>query len=93
MYLLYLMRYAMQVPFTWTLFFIAAMISLAQRNQWIEKGKAKVNIIHAFLEEECINMFLTVFLIPSGNSMRILIHMCLSIWALIHVCDMFERTL
>lgn len=93
MYLFYLMLYPMNVPYSWSLFFIAAMISFAQRNQWIDKGKAKVNIIHAFLEEESINMFLAVFLIPSGNSMRVLIHLCLSIWALIHVCDMFERTL
>lgn len=93
MYLFYLMLYPMNVPYSWSLFFVAAMISFAQRNQWIEKGKGNVNIIHSFLEEECINLFLMVFLIPSGNTMRLLVHVCLSLWALIHVCDMFERTL
>lgn len=95
MYLFYLMLYPMNVPYSWSLFFIAAAISFAQRNQWIEKGKGGggVNIIHSFLEEECINLFLMVFLVPSGSGMRIIIHICLSIWALLHVCDMFERML
>lgn len=40
-----------------------------------------------------MNLFLMVFLVPSGYLMRLVIHACLSIWALIHVCDMFQRTL
>ena len=32
MYLFYLMLYPMNVPYSWSLFFIAAMISFAQRN-------------------------------------------------------------
>lgn len=51
------------------------------------------NILHSFLEEECMNLFLMVFLVPTGYTMRLIVHLSLSVWALIHVCDRFKRTL
>lgn len=40
-----------------------------------------------------MNLFLMVFLVPSGYTMRLIVHLSLSIWALIHVCDRSKRAL
>jgi hypothetical protein len=88
LYLFYLTLYPMNVPYSWSLFLAAACISLVQKNQ-----KRGASIFHSFIEEECMNLFLMVFLVPSGYSMRMIIHFSLGIWALLHTCEMLHKVL
>ena len=75
MYLLYVLLQPMNVPYAWSLFFIAAFMSFLERNQFIGDGPQvnNVGVLQSFVEEECMNMFLMVFLIPSGVLMRSII--------------------
>ena len=50
-------------------------------------------MMHSFMEEEAINLFLMFFLIPSGGIIRMGIHFCLSLWAIIHVSELFNSIL
>ena len=99
-YLLYLMMQPLGIPYAWSCFFMSAMITFLQRNNFIKtpslytssKGKP-ITLMHSVLEEDTLNIFLMVFLIPSGHVMRSLIHASLSIWAMIHVVDMISKTM
>ena len=51
------------------------------------------NLMHSVMEEELVNVFLMVFLIPSGYIMKTGIHAALSIWALMHVSELFNSML
>jgi hypothetical protein len=51
------------------------------------------NLMHSVMEEELVNIFLMVFLIPSGYIMKIGIHSVLSIWAIMHVSELFNSML
>lgn len=99
-YLLYLMMQPLGIPYAWSCFFMSAMITFLQRNNFIKtpslytssKGKP-ITLMHSVLEEDTLNIFLMVFLIPSGHVMRSLIHASLSIWAMIHVVDMISKSM
>lgn len=45
------------------------------------------------MEEESLNMWLMFFLIPSGTLMKMTIHFSLSLWALLHVAELFNQIL
>lgn len=51
------------------------------------------NMMHSFMEEELINVFFMVFLIPSGYIIKTAINSCLSIWAIMHVSELFKSIL
>lgn len=51
------------------------------------------NLMHSVMEEELVNIFLMVFLIPSGYIMKTGIHFALSLWALMHVSELFNSML
>lgn len=50
-------------------------------------------MLQSFIEEEVMNIFLMVFLLPAGWAMRFVIYICLSIWALLHVAMLAESQL
>ena len=50
-------------------------------------------MMHSIMEEELINIFLMVFLIPSGPFVKIAIHSSLYIWATMHVSELFKSIL
>ena len=50
-------------------------------------------MMHSIMEEELINIFLMVFLIPSGPFVKIAIHASLYIWATMHVSGLFKSIL
>ena len=81
----------MNIPWSGSLFFVGATLSLFQRNGYIgDKPNLGVGFLQSFIEEECMNIFLMVFLLPSGFLMRFIIYVCLSIWALLHVTMLAE---
>lgn len=51
------------------------------------------NVMHSMMEEELINVFFLIFLIPSGYIIKMGIHSCLSIWAVMHVSELFKSIL
>ena len=51
------------------------------------------SMLQSFVEEECINIFLMVFLIPSGVLVRYVIHGILSVWALLHIANLANEQL
>jgi hypothetical protein len=51
------------------------------------------NVMHSIMEEELVNIFFMVFLIPSGYIMKMGIHSCLSLWAIMHVSEFFKSIL
>jgi hypothetical protein len=51
------------------------------------------NVMHSMMEEELINVFFLIFLIPSGYVIKMGIHSCLSIWAVMHVSELFKSIL
>mmetsp|Transcript_15430 Transcript_15430/g.26105 ORF Transcript_15430/g.26105 Transcript_15430/m.26105 type:complete len:303 (+) Transcript_15430:248-1156(+) len=99
MYLLYLLLWPMKIRYSWALFLLAAFLSFLERNNILSDVKQSqvknkgINIFHTLLEEETLNVFLMVFLIPSGSILRTLIHLSLSLWALMHVCEMLAAQL
>lgn len=67
LYLMFLVFQPMNVPYSWSLFFFAAVLSLLQKSGIIkEETKISKNLLSCISEEECLNLFLMVFLIPSG---------------------------
>lgn len=82
----------MNVPYSWSLFLIAATMSFLERNQFIGNGPQVngVGLLQSFIEEECMNIFFMVFLIPAGVIMRVIIHSALAIWAILHVAMLAE---
>ena len=48
---------------------------------------------HSIMEEEALNIFLMFFLIPSGGFIRMGIHLSLSLWAMIHVAELYNSIL
>lgn len=49
--------------------------------------------MHSIMEEEALNVWLMFFLIPSGVLMKMVIHSCLSLWAVLHVAELFNHIL
>lgn len=49
--------------------------------------------MHSVMEEETLNMWLMFFLIPSGTIMKMVIHFSLSLWAILHVAELFNQLL
>jgi hypothetical protein len=93
-YLMFLIFKPMSIPWSGSLFFIGALISLLQRNGYIgDKPNLGVGFLQSFIEEECMNIFLMVFLLPSGFFMRFIIWISLSIWAVLHVTMLAEEQL
>ena len=92
MYLLYVLLAPMNVPYAWSLFFIASFMSLLERNQVIGNGPQVNNVgfLQSFVEEECMNMFLMIFMIPAGTFMRSIIQFILMVWAFVHVSMLAE---
>lgn len=85
-YCLYLLFLPMNIPYCWSLFLLAATLSFLERNNIIGNSPGlATGMLGSFVEEECMNIFLMVFLIPSGWMLKIVIHVCLCIWALVHV--------
>ena len=81
----------MNIPWSGSLFFLGALISLFQRNGYLgDKTNLGVGFLQSFIEEECMNIFLMVFLLPSGFVMKFIIYISLSIWALLHVTMLAE---
>ena len=94
MYLLFLILKPMNIPWSGCLFFLGALLSLLQRNGYIgDKPNLGVGFLQSFIEEECMNIFLMVFLLPAGAFMRFVIWSSLSIWALLHVVMLAEAQL
>ena len=90
-YLLFLILKPMNIPWSGSLFFLGALISLFQRNGYLgDKANLGVGFLQSFIEEECMNIFLMVFLLPSGFLMRFVIYISLTIWALLHVTMLAE---
>ena len=85
----------MNVPYAWSLFFVAASMSFLERNNFIGNGAAvnNVGLLQSFIEEECMNIFLMVFLIPAGQIMRVIIYIVFTIWAIVHVSMLAEAQL
>ena len=92
-YFLFLILEPMAVPYSWSLFLMAAIMSVASRFIDPQNKKSGGTLITTLTEEESINIFLMVFMIPSGWILKSLIKLALSIWALIHVCVLAEQVL
>lgn len=81
----------MNIPWSGSLFFIGATLSLLQRNGYVgDKPTLGVGFLQSFIEEECMNIFLMVFLLPAGALMKFAIYISLSIWATLHVTMLAE---
>mmetsp|Transcript_26791 Transcript_26791/g.40871 ORF Transcript_26791/g.40871 Transcript_26791/m.40871 type:complete len:171 (+) Transcript_26791:416-928(+) len=93
---MYLVLKPMNIAYSSSLFFLAALISFLERNGILSSGSNKSqspNMVHSLLEEEMLNIFLMVFIIPSGSLFKFFIHLSLSLWALMHVCEMGHQRL
>ena len=90
-YLLYLVLKPMGISYSSSLFFVAALISFLEKNQILSDGTSmpgSLNIVHSLLEEEILNIFLMVFLVPSGDLFKFMIHLSLYIWAVLHTAEL-----
>jgi hypothetical protein len=92
-YLLFLILEPMSVPYSWSLFLIAAIVSVFTKLVDPKDKKNGGSVLTTLTEEEAVNIFLMVFMIPSGWILRSLIKVSLAIWSLIHVCVLAEQTL
>ena len=93
MYLLYLILHPMNIKFTWALFLFAALLSTLERNNILSDAKLphtaiEQGVVNTLLEEECMNTFFMIFLVPSGKLLKLIIHIFLYLWAIMHVSDM-----
>jgi hypothetical protein len=72
---------------------MASIMSVFRKCTDHQYKKSGGTLLTSLTEEESINLFFMVFLIPSGWIMRFLIKFTLAMWALIHVCILAEQTL
>lgn len=93
LYLLWLMLQPMNVPYAWSLFAFAVLQSLLMPNTRNRQSSRVMQIVANFSDEEFMNLFFMAFLIPSGRIIKLLINLCLAIWALMHVCVMADSQL
>lgn len=92
LYLFFLLLQPMNVPYAWTLFVFAVLSSIFQRSKQKSSGQL-LNFLSSLTEEEVMNLFLMVFLIPSGKLVKLVVQACLYIWAAMHVCVLADEQL
>lgn len=80
----------MNVPYAWSLYILAVGQSLFGSNPNKNKPQSSrtMQLLANFSDEEFMNVFFMVFLIPSGRYLKMAIQLCLCIWAVMHVCAM-----
>lgn len=80
----------MNVAYSWSLFLLGEIIILLKRHNFIKGSskKAKEPIVTALLEEESLNVFLMVFLLPAGVVPKLMIHCSFSLWSVMSVAEM-----
>ena len=80
----------MNVPYSWSLFLLAEIVILLKRHNLVggSNKKGKEAVVAGLLEEESLNAFLMVFLLPSGKIPKLMIHFSLSLWSLMSVAEM-----
>lgn len=96
LYLMWILLQPMNVPYAWSLYFFAILISLFfKASVPVKTGTLNktISFLAGFAEEECMNLFLMVFLVPGSRLVKTCVHFCLGIWALMHVCVMAEDQL
>jgi len=89
LYLLYLVLYPLNIPFSWAFVLLASITSIALSNPRSTKQSLLMNLF----EEESMNLCLVFFLGPSGRWMRVLVNICLSLWAIQHANMLAYRRL
>jgi len=79
----------MKVPYAWSLFVIPQIITILQKNNVVGGEKRRYpSISLSMLDEESMHCFFIIFLIPSGWILKLLMHICLALWALMNCVDM-----
>ena len=94
-YLFYLLVLPLNLRYTWAIFLFGALLSLLDRakilrnprREVFKKGNKDIDFVNYFLDEELVNIFFLVFLLPSGTIFKFLINASLSLWALMHAAD------
>lgn len=81
LYLVYMITYPLSMPFSWSLVLAACVISIILPNP----RQKNQNMVMNIFEEESMNISLIIFMAPSGPIMRVLINICLMMWAMQHV--------
>ena len=83
----------MNLFFAQVVFAFAVLTSFLQRNRMIGENSPDnaVTMVQSILEEEVMNIFLSALIYLSGSVMKVLIHSCLVIWAIIHVASLADQ--
>jgi hypothetical protein len=88
LYLFYLLVLPMNQQVSLLIFATAVLVSFLQRNRMIGDEKTNgITYIQTILEEEVMNIFLSILTYLSGSTMKLLIHACLIPWSIIHVAS------